>query len=219
MKQIKMLFAAMLLCVPALLVTSCLSDNDDDFSFSEEEIAAYMRQMDGYYTGQFYFYNDTITVQDKVDSVAVQTRITFADSTLTISGVPMRAFTRCLRQEQYQPLCTELNKLPVQTIKTWTRFYNATQSGLVYFGIYPASSTFKVNYEDKDHELVFNYYTYLNSNGQYYNHEIACQIYITDIKLDGVTVVQYNLNSSYIDERALFAFMGKSSSYFTSLAK
>ena len=64
MKQIKMLFAAMLLCVPALLVTSCLSDNDDDFTFSEEEIAAYMRQMDGYYTGQFYFYNDTIKVQD-----------------------------------------------------------------------------------------------------------------------------------------------------------
>ena len=211
MKKITRFFAVMMLCIPALMVTSCLSDNDEDFSFTNEEIAGYMRQMDGYYSGKVYFYNDTIKQEWKGDSAFVSVRFNFADSSMVMSDVPIRLFTRCLMGTRFESVSAELDKLPVQTIKAKTVFYNSTKNGLVYYGIYPASTTFKIKNGETEHNLVYNYYCYLNSNGQYYNHEVACQMYITDVMYDNNTVVKYTLTNSYVDNAAMIAFRGSSS--------
>ena len=50
MKKIKSFMAWMLVCITALSVTSCLKDNDDDSKqLTPEQVAQYMRTMDGEY--------------------------------------------------------------------------------------------------------------------------------------------------------------------------
>ena len=59
MKKLTVFLSVMLLGIMVSTFTSCLSDDDDDYkTYSQEEMRAFMRQIDGSYTGKLYFYND-----------------------------------------------------------------------------------------------------------------------------------------------------------------
>ncbi len=214
MKKLTVFLSVMLLGIMVSTFTSCLSDDDDDYkTYSQEEMRAFMRQIDGNYTGKLYFYNDTISATSKVDSVAASARITASDSTIILSDVSPRVFSKYFLSNvydgstgktvgqvnpQYENLSKALNELPNQQLILRHVFYDVVESGLIYYGVYPMSKTFRLNYDGAEHTLTFNFFASLNSNGQYYNRRTAFSLYVYDISIDNYSYRSYSIYSSEI---------------------
>ncbi|CCY64942.1 putative uncharacterized protein [Prevotella sp. CAG:1124] len=104
MKRFSKLFITLLCCVGAMSLTSCLNSDDDSSTIDPETYAYYLNLMGGSYTGinsdyryqnKIYFYNDTITGNNKTDSIMnITGSVSSRDTTFRISNVPGRVLAK-----------------------------------------------------------------------------------------------------------------------------
>ena len=211
MKNVTRLFVVMIISIITCSMTSCLKDkNDESTPITFEEALGYMRQFAGTYNGKLFFYNDTITNSTtKIDSVATQMVVTANDSTITMSNIPGRVFSKLLSGTQYQSLRQALDNVPPMELTARYVFYSATTDNFIYFGIYPLSKTVVVNYDGADHKITFNFYNIINANGQYYMNECYIPFYVTEVRIDNMLERSYTIGGYYTDKNCVYYFRGK----------
>ena len=210
MKSIIKTIALLLACVPALTFTSCLNDDETDYEdYTPEQKAAYMKQMDGSYSGILRFYNDTLKTTTKVDSINTTAFFRSADSTVVISGISPRVFSKLIKGDRYETLRQALDQQPMQSLTMKAIFYDVAKSGAVFYGAYPMEKTFDLYYDDATHKVSFYFYNYLNNNGLWYNKETELAAYITEIWIDNSRTKTFSISPTYVDSDCVLSFYGK----------
>ncbi len=228
MRKLSIVIAMVLIAITSTTVfTSCLGDDDDEYkTYTQAEMAAFMRQIDGNYKGSLILYNDTVSSANGriVDSLSVSSIVSAADSTIVINDVPARVFAKYFYSSTYDPftamttvfvnplyesLVNALKALPNQQLVLHHVFYDTTNTGLIYYGIYPEEKTFRLNYDGADHTVSFRFLNNLNCNGQYYDGKVSYVFYVYDIRIDETTYWTYAFNANDVDANSIFVFSGK----------
>lgn len=206
MKNLKYLFVAICLLFTSVSMTSCLDDDNEDYSITPEEYSYYMGSMPGTYYGKMYFWNDTITLtdtkKDKIDSLQnVMVSVRGAnDSTITVS-IPSKYLGKNIKNtDDNKALKAALDAAPAQTI-TMKYYLYMVQENIVTFGIYPTEiNKMTLNYGGQDHEVAFTWYSSYNFNGQYYSRRMSVSMCLANIKVDDVAVWTATSSPSNSDE-------------------
>jgi hypothetical protein len=194
----------MLAGIVAMAFNSCLGSDDDDEqkTMTPQEYQSYLTEMSGTYDGKTYFYN----ADHKVDSINIVGRIVgVGDSTITLSPFPARALARCVKDSVIRKA---IEAEPDFGLKM--KFYiNAFNNGRLYYGVYPLSVTFEdVEYRDAQHDLTFNFVTYLNNEGVYMNKMTDLNFYLLDMFEDGRSLEQYySVYNSYGYDNGYYTFV------------
>lgn len=205
MKKLVKLIPILLIGVVCLSVSSCLGDDDSstDYSITTEQYTTFLTQMAGSYTGQLYFYNDTLSTTNKTDStymsyVAVRG---VGDSTI-VAQIPVRHLVKGVdNQTEMRNAIEDLDEEITLTMKYYLYQQN---SGYVVFGLYPQTATYEYTYDGEDHELVFDFYRYTNVNGQYASGQMLADFYLTSVKLDGTQVASFNVGTYSTDSNSIY---------------
>lgn len=199
MKKLSNLFIIFACFISAMSLTSCLGD-DDDNGIDPETYRRYLTSMSGIYYGsssgiyqnKIYFYNDTISKENKTDSIMdIRGAINSADSTFTITGVPGRVFAKELGDD-HKDLKEALENAPNQSI-TGKIILTSIQQ-YVYFMVYPVSVTYpSLTYGGNTHKVTVRFwnpslnlglYGYVDKNSR---EALQFNIYVADIVIDDNT--------------------------------
>ena len=193
MKKILGLISVILCSATVALFTSCLN-SDGDPGMTPERINQCINLMSGNYTSssnKAFFYNDTISGENKTDSLEdISAYVYSRDTTLIVNGISNRVLAKTLKDESLKKI---LEKAPQGNLKIKFLPFNEIGSQ-VWFFVYPYDYTFPaINIGDKTHKVQVKFY--VPSSGVF-NHanqkkEIAISlipsaIYIDDKKAESI---------------------------------
>jgi hypothetical protein len=201
MKKLFYLFICTI--VASASFTSCLSDDDDDDKNTLSPLTAQQRAeqlaaIQGFYSGQLFFINDTTLLADSVD---VDWKVTAPDSTLTVSQVPVKVFSQGIGNSIHRKLLNNSDAMLVLNSNLIPYVNDSEQTGYYTFWSIPTEGkkTFSiVDEEGKGHEVTiefmqqvtqasgYGYYTYY-AIGQFYDKKFLSYILIKGITVDGST--------------------------------
>lgn len=205
MKRFPKILSIMLCAVSALSLFSCL-DSDDDGGIEPAVYKQWLTQMSGYYYGtdgdwklenKIYFYNDTISGNNKTDSITGITANIYSDSTIVINNVPGRLLAKNIKDNEELKTAIE-DQLPT-TMKAKFLIYNIS-SPYAYYFVYPSEVTYpNVVYKNGNHKVTVKFYG--PSQGAFLNEssgsKISVPFYVEGVYLDNNVVPSIYDNESY----------------------
>lgn len=210
MKTLKSTWILLLLAVSASFVlTSCLGDDDDDNNtangtLTPQEKILQAQTVEGFYTGKFYFDNDTTNA---VDSVDVSWTITAVDSTLVIPDFPIEVLANCVYDTTVKTILKAASPRPLTG--TVHFYYNENKDkGYYTFMMVPNTNLqFAVELNGNTHNCCLNFTTSTieyNAYGQqvvfypsgaYYNKKLSVYMLIESITINSM---QYPCDHVYM---------------------
>jgi len=205
MEKTKSLIVMMLMSIVAFSVTSCLDSEDDveDYTITPAEYSTYLNSMAGTYSGKMYFLNDTLSTENKTDSIYINNVIVRGQGDSTITAyLPMKYFVKGIKNHDE---IKEIIEEEDETINLQMKFYIYQKyDNLISLGIYPYSVEYPFTYNGESHKLVLNFYRYLNVNGRYYNNSMLLDFYLYSIYLDSDPIVNYNVSEYGADSESIY---------------
>ncbi len=203
MKKTGKIFLLLLLMTLPLFTTSCFKDSDADNSYdklNDEEVAAYLKKMQGSYTGKCYYAyigkNENGVLVSKMDSIVDVQWTLKENGELTFSRLPVSLFANSLRAEsQFDFLADSISKCNDVTAEIKILPYRS-MDGMVYpFYIFPKENiVLNIENEGKKYKVVLQYSNTINVLGLYYNMSGECRIY------ENQMYVQLPIGSSFVNE-------------------
>lgn len=193
MKKILGLIGVILCSATVALFTSCLS-SDNDPGISPEEYKRCLSLMSGSYTSssnRAFFYNDTISGENKTDSLENITAYVYPnDTTIVVNGISNRVLAKTLKDNELKEI---LEKAPQGNVKIKFGFYNVVGSQAWFFA-YPYDYTFPmINIGDKTHKIQVKFYVPSSGAFNFASQEkeiaislIPAAIYIDDKKAESI---------------------------------
>lgn len=208
MKRFPKLFCIVLCAIATASLASCL-DSDDDNSIDDATYKSWLMAMSGSYYGndgsyqtanKIYFWNDTITGNNKTDSIeGIDVRIT-SDSTLYVENIPGKLFSNTIKDND--ALKAALDAAYTQTLKGKFLIYNITGS-YAYYQIAPQEITYNgLTYGGSSHDVKISFYTYgsgLFASGTN-TKQVQFSFILGDITEDGNKVTS-KFGSTWSDEK------------------
>ena len=165
-------------------LASCLGSDDDDEQevMTPDKYRSYMTEMSGSYSGMTYYFSQTPDGY-KADSVGVSAQILgVGDSLINVTNVPAKLLARCVSDTVMRKAVEKESDLRLQMKYYITAFYQS----ILTFGVYPMSVTFDdLEYREGQHQVVFNFVTYMNALGAYSNGKVEVTCYLLDVWEDG----------------------------------
>lgn len=164
MKRNLRLFGIMLLAITTASLTSCLS-SDDEGGIDAETYKIWLTNISGHYYGdnsswktenKIYFYNDTISGENKADSINGIDVSFYKDSTMVIDNVPGRVLAKNIKDND--ELKKAIEDASAQTLKAKFIFYNISNDIASYL-VYPYEVTYPaLNYKGDTHKVTIKFY-------------------------------------------------------------
>jgi len=188
-----------------LSLVSCLGDNDEsDNTITAEQYAIHMRNMTGTYHGHLYFYNDTVSTADKIDSVSAVASFT-TDTIVSINVSPRLLVKNATLTDS---LRTAIDILPSLSL-SGKYYIHQVSDNIIYYGTYFNPTSFSFKNGGNTHTMNVSFYNYINLWGSNNTSATIFRIVPTEIRLDNTTVY-IRSNSSYTqDTNSLLQFYGK----------
>lgn len=217
MKNLKNIIYTLLLgVVLTTALTSCLSS--DDNSLTDDQKKQYALMMAGNYSGQLYFYNDTLPAtsssKSKVDSVSTSMYMG-SDNVLTIYDFPAELLFKQL--DGHEDLKAAAKEYGTVDLKV-SYLINDAQSSYVYYFVQPQTVSLTLTYGGETHNIsvafMTTYYGIYNRNGWNSVSFVEAAIYDgkdssgNDKYLDGKALYNDNLTTDEIKDLT-FQFYGK----------
>lgn len=203
MKTIKYLLLAVLGCMAAVNLSSCIDDNDDNGStyepMNQEQVAAYMSKIVGAHQGKMKVYFRK-TGQENQDSAMVETSLTVNnDYTISHHDFPVSLLSHFIIEDQ--DLCDALEAqedvhLTSNIIGFWNLKNNQTGVTSSFFYMLPKEGKleFTLNYGGADHKVVVNFIETLYnfySQGYLAGNKLRMQYIIQNVIVDNWAKVDY----------------------------
>ena len=210
MNKINKIFYGVLLIVGALTITSCLGDDNDDGDYSgltPEDYTYYMNQMAGDYSGKLFFASEAL---NELDSISTQVTVTGVGDSCVYVSVPIVNLVRGCNDSWVKEAAAEEGGNVTLAIKYY--LYRNNNSD-VFFGAYPqykygdpnsGKKTVTLTYEGETHDVDFWFYNNSNYNGEFYRNKLQVYFYLVGIQVDGTTVSDLTVGSSYISPESYF---------------
>lgn len=212
MKKLSNLFIIFACFISAMSLTSCL--NDDDEGLSPDVVDAYMTNMAGLYYGNtsdpkynnmLVFYNDTISGENKNDTIyGIQARF-YRDSTFVISNIPCDILTKDF-PEEYSGLKNAIDDISYSSITSRFTIYNADTKNISYaaYSITPEPLTFRnVTFNGETHDVHIVFWA---SSGAYVNSSVEAvelEFYPAAVYFDDNNTPEISLFSDLNDTEAM----------------
>jgi len=217
MKNLRKVSAAVIFAVATLSLASCLdSDDDTDYGITPEQYDQYLSLMAGMYSGNIYFWNDTITTGKKdqngelikTDSCKTSVMVYGKGDSIMNVTIPTKYLAKAIKDND--KLKEALNETPAQKISIKFYLYQ-TQGSNLYFGTYPGKLSVPVSYDGESHNVVFSFYNSYNYNGVFYDKRILTNVYLTKIELDNKEITRFSVSPTYAENNAVYQVLVRSS--------
>lgn len=214
MKRFSKLFCIMLFAITAASLASCLG-SDDDGGIDPATYKAWLTSISGNYYGndgswttenKIYFYNDTITGDNKTDSITGVDVSFYGDSTVVVNNVPGRLLAKAIKNND--ALKEAIENTYSQTLKAKFIFYDIQNPYASYF-VYPAEVTYRsLAYNGENHDVTVKFYSpsagaFLIDSG---TRKVSLSFCVEGVYVDGSAVpsIYDDLSSNEKQGRALF---------------
>ncbi|MBQ9222378.1 MAG: DUF4840 domain-containing protein [Prevotella sp.] len=210
MKKIFYILYGMLLMTGAFTITSCLSDDNDSDDYegiTPEDYTYYMNQMTGDYTGKLFFAGENL---NELDSIATTATVTGVGDSCVYVSVPLVNLARGTNDDWLKAAAEEEGGNVTLAIKY---YLYRVKDGDVFFGAYPqfkygdpdsTKKTVSLTYDGETHDVDFWFYCNTNYNGEFYRDKLQVYFYLVGIQVDGSTVSNLTVSSSYLSPESYF---------------
>lgn len=202
MKQLRNAFTLLLIAAVSVQLVSCLDDDDSTMeTLTEEDYSTYLTSMSGLYTGDLIFWNDTLTSDDKEDTVSVAAYVKGAGDSIISVSVPAWTLVKAVEDDELRWILYNMEDVTLEI-----KFYLYYQeNGYLILGIYPQTVTAKM--EDAEgvyHDVEFTFYTYSNYNGWFVSKYLYAAFFMTKIEVDGDEAAEFSIGLTTYDDSSIY---------------
>lgn len=197
MKKFKFL-SFLMCCMSALLVTSCLND-DDDSGLTPEQQGICLNAIKGSYTGKLIYPSENQTnSKDQTDTLDMTCVVNPIDTTVVLYNFPAQLVAKWIKDGEVKDALMDAT---VQNVRSKMYFY--TNSPYIGFMMYPMPVEYNVFYDGKSHKVTAYFYS-----GQYsYGIHSAAQKQMQLQYILGAIVLDDDTQNNLMNTSAYPAFL------------